>query len=223
MNLSCVVLLLAQAFSCNTCDDGKCSVQKCPNGLHHCMTEKYLQSGVEVNLTACSAPEFCNVNKTKVCSFLKSQLHIWNEPNVSDCTISCSPKPTNEEPINTNQSCDTCFDSKVKGQERVKSECVKRKCYPGFTKCKTISYSVESKLQNYKEQFVMKSCASETECNIKQEEWRKFFRGIRALRMPDIVVTGFSMQCSSASEMYIHRFFLMVLCIVVQFVVKVNW
>ena len=147
------------------------------------------------NLTTCSAPEFCDVHKDEICSFLISQHRILNEENVRDCTLSCSPKPIPRVPTTELQSCETCFDRMINGQKRIKTDCVQQKCYPGFTRCKKISYTVESKMHNYREQMSMKSCASETECTVREGEWKRFFKGIRAIWMPDVVVSDFVMQC----------------------------
>ena len=217
---------IVEAFTCRACiKQGEtpehCYNQTCPTGIGTCLTttssvmklsdDAYKQ----FKFTWCAATEYCHLIGENSCFLSRKMLEYEDQEYGApeNCTTSCSPEPANitqKIPSNT-LSCVTCFDNGHR-----KTDCVKRKCPPGFAMCKNMSYTGMSLNENITFHHSEKGCAPPAECKLGERELKEFIRQSTAQFLPDVVINNFAMQCSSTAALTFPLMELTVIAILIS-------
>ena len=185
-----------------------CHNQECPSAYTHCLTlsADMVIGGTKLDYRTshCSTPEYCYISGTSVCDRVHQSLKSNNVSNaeVSNCVISCAPKvpPKNMTSDLPTTMCDVCMEAGT-----MKTECVKKNCPNGLTKCMTVSYTMHADILPKTKVFV-KGCASATECQTNLEETKKLATAQKVQEIPGLVISEFKMECSSGVVYESHLF-----------------
>ena len=151
-------------------------------------------------VTVCAPPEWCLLTGEDACVATKDMFESSGDgiPLLKNCSTSCSPEPKKRKISVNTLSCDTCLDNGY----TIKTDCVKRKCPPLFTKCQQHGYTLKgmSPNGNITVKVSAKSCATPTQCNVDAKEMQEFIQGEFAeFVVRDAIINDFSMQCKSSA------------------------